>query len=71
MDKKDIYRQWKQGYVAWGEYRDVIRTCRDGIRKVKVQMELHLAMDLKNNKKGFQKYICQKRQTEVCISPDE
>jgi len=42
-----------------------------GIRKAEVQMELHLARDLKTNKKGFQGYICQERQTKVCTSSDE
>jgi len=39
-EKKDIYRQWKQGHAAWEEYRDAVWTRRDGIRKAKVQTEL-------------------------------
>jgi len=48
-----MHRQWKQGQVSWEEYRDAAWFCRDGIRKVKVQLELNLARDAKNNKKGF------------------
>ena len=40
-------RQWKQGWVAWEEYSDPVWTCRDGIRKAKVQMELNLLRDVK------------------------
>ena len=41
--KKDMRRQWKQGQVCWEE-------CRDGIRKAKVQLELNITRDAKNNK---------------------
>lgn len=42
---------------AWEEYRDAVWTHRNGIRKAKVQVELNLEMDVKNNKKGFYRYI--------------
>ena len=48
-----MYRQWKQGWVAWKEHWDAVWTCRDGIKKASVHIELHLARDVKNNKKGF------------------
>ncbi|GAB0204051.1 hypothetical protein GRJ2_002870700 [Grus japonensis] len=51
--KKEIHRQWNQGHVSWEEYRDADWMCRHGTRKVKVQLELNLARDAKNNKKGF------------------
>ena len=35
--------------MAW----DAVQICRDGIRKAKAQMELSLAKDAKNNRKGF------------------
>ena len=53
-DKKEKYRQWKHGCVAWVEQRDAIWTWRDEIRKAKVQIELNLVRDVKNNK-GFYK----------------
>jgi len=37
--------------VAWEEYRDATWTCRDGIRKAEVEMELNLSRDVKNNRK--------------------
>ena len=43
--------------MALEEYRDAVRMCRDGARKAKAQMELNLVKDVKNNKKGFFRYI--------------
>ena len=55
--KKEMHRQWKQGQVSWEEYRDTARLCRDGVRKAKARLELNLARDAKNNKKGFYRYV--------------
>ena len=52
-----MYQLWKQRHVTWGEYRDAVWTCREGIRKAKAQMELNLVRDVKNNKKEFHRYI--------------
>ena len=52
-EKREIFRKWKQGCVACEEYRDMVHMCRDSIRKAKTKMELNLARDVKNNKKGF------------------
>ena len=41
MEKRETYRKWKQGCIAWEEYRDVVRMCRDKMRKAKAQMELN------------------------------
>lgn len=46
---------------------DGIWTCRDGIRKASTQMELNLLRDYKN-KKGFYRYIVQKRQAKESVS---
>lgn len=45
------YTDSRNGHLAWGDYRDGIQICRDGIRKAKAQMKLKLARDVKNNKK--------------------
>ena len=62
--KKEMHRQWKQGHASWEEYRDAARVCRDGIRKAKAQLELNLARDVKNHKKGFYRCVGQKRKTK-------
>lgn len=38
--------------------------CGDGMWKAKAQMELRLARDVKNNKKGFYRYAGQKREAK-------
>jgi len=43
--------------------------CRDGVRKAKAQLELNLARDAKNNKKGFYRYVSQKRKIKESVPP--
>ncbi|KAK4821003.1 hypothetical protein QYF61_010734 [Mycteria americana] len=65
--KRELHRQWKQGQVTWEEYRNTARLCRDGVRKAKAQLELNLAGNAKNNKKGFYRYVNQKRKVKESI----
>ncbi|KAK4826878.1 LOW QUALITY PROTEIN: hypothetical protein QYF61_011997 [Mycteria americana] len=67
-DKKEMHRQPKQGQVSWEEYRDIAHSVRDGVRKAKVQLELNMARDTKNNKKGFYRYP-EKEGQRKCIPP--
>ncbi|KAK4816289.1 hypothetical protein QYF61_014587 [Mycteria americana] len=67
--KRELQRQWKQGQVTWEEYRDTARLGRDGVRKAKAQLELNLARDAKNNKKGFYRYTNQKRKVKESVPP--
>ena len=64
-----MYRKWKQGCVSWEEYRAVVHVCRDRIRKAKVQMELNLVRDVKDNKNGSYRYIGRKRQAKESVPP--
>ena len=66
-EKREMYTKWKQDCVAWEEYRDVVRVCRGRIRKAKVQMVLNSARDVKDNKKGFNRYIGRKRPRRVFL----
>lgn len=50
MENKEKYRQWKQGWIVWEEYRDAALTCRKRIRKVKVQVEMNLVRNVKNKR---------------------
>jgi len=63
-----MHRNWKQGWGAWGEYRDAAQLCRDGVGKAKVWLELNLARDAKNNK-GFYRYVRQKRKVKESVPP--
>ncbi|KFM02997.1 hypothetical protein AS27_15497, partial [Aptenodytes forsteri] len=67
--KKEMHRQWKQGQVSWEEYRDTAQLCRNGVMKAKARLELNLARDTKNNKKGFYRYVSQKRQVKESVHP--
>ncbi|GAB0204864.1 mitochondrial enolase superfamily member 1 [Grus japonensis] len=67
--KKEVYRMWKKGLATWEEYRDVVRECRDATRKAKAHLELNLARDVKDNKKGFFKSISSKRKTRENVGP--
>jgi len=64
-----MHLQWKQGQVTWKEYRDIAQWCRDRVRKVKAQLELNLARDTKINKKGFCRYVSQKRKVKKSLLP--
>jgi len=59
-----MHRQWKQVLVSWEEYRDAAQLCRDGDRKAKAQLELSLARDARNNKKGFYRYVSEKKKVK-------
>ena len=39
-------------FLVTKEYRAVVHVCSDRIRKAKAQIELNLARDVKDNKKG-------------------
>ncbi|KAK4826550.1 hypothetical protein QYF61_010070 [Mycteria americana] len=43
----------------------------DGVRKAKAQLELNLARDAKNNKKGFYRYVSQKRKVKERAPPPD
>jgi len=58
--KKELHRQWKQGQVSWEEHRDAVRLYRERVRRAKARLELNLAKDAKNNKKGFNRHVTQK-----------
>ena len=65
--KRELHRQWKQGLASWEEHREAARLCRDGVRKAKAQLELNLARDAKNNKKGFYRYVSRKKMVKQSV----
>ena len=67
--RKEAYRGWKQGQVAWEEYREIVRAARNQVRKAKAMIELNLARDIKDNKKRFYRYIGDKRKTRENVGP--
>jgi len=66
---KQAYRGWKQGQVAWEEYREIVQAARDQNRKAKALIKLNLARDVKDNKKSFYRYVSNKRKTMENVGP--
>ncbi|GAB0181734.1 mitochondrial enolase superfamily member 1 [Grus japonensis] len=67
--KKEAYSGWKQGQVAWQEYRETVRAAREQVRKAKALIELNLSRDIKGNKKSFYRYVSDKRKTREDMGP--
>ncbi|GAB0199287.1 mitochondrial enolase superfamily member 1 [Grus japonensis] len=67
--KKEAYGGWKQGQVAWEEYRETVQAARDQVRKAKSLIEISLAGDVKDNKKSFYRYVSDKRRTRENVGP--
>lgn len=51
------------------DYRDIVRVCRNSMRKAKARLELNLAKVVKDNKKGFFKHIKNKKDTRENVGP--
>ena len=45
-----MYLLWKKGHATRGEYKEVVRICREKTRKAEAQLELNLATGVKENK---------------------
>ncbi|GAB0180799.1 mitochondrial enolase superfamily member 1 [Grus japonensis] len=67
--KKEAYRGWKQGQVAWEEYRETVRAARKQVRKAKALIEINLARDVKDNNKRFYRYVSEKRRMRENVGP--
>ncbi|KFV11000.1 hypothetical protein N340_13377, partial [Tauraco erythrolophus] len=67
--KKKAYRGWKQGQVAWEEYRAIVRATRDQVRKAKALIGLNLTRDIKGNKKNFYRYVSDKKRSRENVGP--
>lgn len=67
--EKEFYGQWKEGQASWEHWRDVSRPCREEICMARAQLELEPASTVKDNQKGFLRYVNGKRQTRNNIVP--
>ncbi|GAB0182534.1 mitochondrial enolase superfamily member 1 [Grus japonensis] len=67
--KKEAYRGWKQGQVAWEEYRETVQAAREQVRKAKALIEISLAGDVKDKKKSFYRYVSDKRRIRENVGP--
>ncbi|KAK4811295.1 hypothetical protein QYF61_023347 [Mycteria americana] len=67
--KKRAYHFWKKGQATQEEYRDLVKSSREKIRKAKAQLELNLATVVRDNKKCFYKYINNKKRAKENLPP--
>ncbi|CAM4592199.1 unnamed protein product, partial [Lepidochelys kempii] len=67
--KKEAYKKWKIGQMTREEYKNIARACRSEIRKAKSHLELQLARDVKSNKKGFFRYVSNKKKVKESVGP--
>ncbi|KAK4822101.1 hypothetical protein QYF61_009801 [Mycteria americana] len=64
VKESDEYRSFHFHLFQCKSYQD-----KDGVRKAKAQLELNLVRDAKNNKRGFYRYINQKRKVKESVPP--
>ncbi|KAF1606038.1 UNVERIFIED_CONTAM: hypothetical protein FQV16_0004848, partial [Eudyptes robustus] len=67
--KRRVYHLWKKGQATQEEYRDLVRSCREKVRKAKAQLERNLAAVIRDNKKCFYKYINDKKRAKENLHP--
>ncbi|CAM5143904.1 unnamed protein product [Eretmochelys imbricata] len=67
--KKEAYKKWKIGQMTREEYTNIAWACRREIRKAKSHLELQLARDVKSNKKGFFRYVSNKKKVKESVGP--
>ncbi|CAM4707287.1 unnamed protein product, partial [Lepidochelys olivacea] len=67
--KKEAYKKWKIGQMTREEYKNIARGCRNEIRRAKSHLELQLARDVKSNKKGFFRYVGNKKKAKESVGP--
>ncbi|CAM4529932.1 unnamed protein product [Lepidochelys kempii] len=67
--KKEAYKKWKVGHMTREEYKNIAQACRNEIRRAKSHLELQLARDVKSNKKGFFRYVGNKKKAKESVGP--
>jgi len=67
--KRSVYRLWMKGQVTQEEYRGLVRSYREEIRKAKAQLELRVATVVRDNKKRFYKCIKNKKRAKESLHP--
>ncbi|CAM5165400.1 unnamed protein product [Natator depressus] len=65
--KKEAYKKWKIGQMTREEYKNIARACRSEIKKPKSHLEVQLARDVKSNRKGFFRYVSNKKKVKESV----
>jgi len=71
QEKRRVYVLWKKGQATQEDYKNIMRLCREKIRRTKAQLEFSLATAMKGKKKCFCKYINNKRTGAVQCGEQE
>jgi len=58
----------REGQATWEEYRNIVRACREAMRKAEAHLELNLARNMKDNK-GIFRYLSSKWKTRENVGP--
>ena len=69
QEKKEGLPPVEERRAIQEEYRGLVRSCREEIRKAKAQLELRLATVARDNKKCFYKYINNKKRANERFHP--
>ncbi|KAK4827767.1 hypothetical protein QYF61_021512 [Mycteria americana] len=67
--KRRVCDLWKKEQATEEDYKDVMRLCRDKIRRAKAQLEFNMLTAIKDNKKCFCKYISNKKRAKENLHP--
>ena len=67
--KRRAYHLWKKGQATQEEYRGLIRSCREEIRKAKARLELRLAAVVRDNRKCSYKDTNNKKRANENVHP--
>jgi len=67
--KRRVYHLWRKGQATQEYYRDLVTLYREEIRKAKAQLELRLAIVVRDDKKCFYKYINNKKRAKESLHP--
>jgi len=67
--KRRVYYLWKKWQATQEEYRDLVRSGREKMRKAEAQLELNLTAVVRDNKKCFYKYINNRKRAKENLHP--
>jgi len=67
--KRRVNHLWKKGQATPEEYRGLVRSHGEEIRKSKAQIELRLAIVVRDKKKCFYKYLNHKKRAKENLHP--
>lgn len=66
--KRGVYQGWKSEQIPAENYKGIARACRGAVRKVKAQLDLKVAGEVKNYRKGFFKIINNERKQRKMLA---